>query len=573
MGEEWGSLAPTLSAKAREYAGVPARRKINLAMLGESERRVAELAVTRFGVNSQRLQQTVKALLATQVQGQRLDLLDALTRDQLLTAGQADEIRLILGRTLVDPNSLKHNTAEDDTPKPDIFNATTLPPPADGDDTPRIDLSTTDLNRLGDYLIVRRLGEGGMGSVYLAHQESQNRQVAVKVLGGQHGGNQSAIDRFYREAKSGAMLKHHNIVRNLAVGQDQTTGLHYLVMEFVDGPSLDTLLEQEGKLSVGDAVHIILDVARGLEHVHSRNIVHRDIKPGNILITQSGLAKISDLGLAKRTDEASHLTAARQGFGTPYYMPYEQAINAKAADARSDIYALGATLYHLVVGEVPFTGASPVEIVEKKSIGEYIPASVANPSVPKSLDALLARMMAKEPRHRYQTVSALIVELERSQLSVAVPSFVDADRALHDPIVRQRLATDMQGTVMQMQVPEKPAPASKSWFLRYRDEHGHWHKAKLSTGQIINRQRAGKLPKSTEVSPYANGDFRPLRAYTEFQELIEAAAVPRRPKEMLAETADEERPTAIPGWWWLALGIGVGIVVVVGVLFLLLRSG
>ena len=108
---------------------------------------------------------------------------------------------------------------------------------------------------------------------------------------------------------------------------------------------------------MADAVYIILDIARGLEHVHSRNIVHRDIKPGNILIAQSGLAKLSDLGLAKRTDEASHLTAARQGFGTPYYMPYEQAINAKAADARSDIYALGATLYHLVVGEVPFTGS------------------------------------------------------------------------------------------------------------------------------------------------------------------------------------------------------------------------
>src|SRR5262249_22290853 len=158
--------------------------------------------------------------------------------------------------------------------------------------------------------------------------------------------SQASVDRFYREAKSGALLNHPNVVRNLAVGQDRATGKHYLVLEFVDGASAHALLQRYGRLSVGDAVHIALDTARALEHAHSRSIVHRDIKPDNILITRSGLAKLADLGLAKRTDEASHLTAARQGFGTPYYMPYEQAMNAKYADGRSDIYALGATLYH-----------------------------------------------------------------------------------------------------------------------------------------------------------------------------------------------------------------------------------
>src|SRR5262249_2236095 len=158
--------------------------------------------------------------------------------------------------------------------------------------------------------------------------------------------------------KSGALLNHPNIVRNLTVGQDRATGKHYLVLEYVDGPSAHALLDRFGRLPVGDAVHVALDVARALEHAHSRNVVHRDIKPDNILITTSGVAKLSDLGLAKRTDEASHLTGARQGFGTPYYMPYEQAMNARLADGRSDIYALGATLYHLVTGEVPFPGSS-----------------------------------------------------------------------------------------------------------------------------------------------------------------------------------------------------------------------
>ena len=235
------------------------------------------------------------------------------------------------------------------------------------------------------------------------------------------------IDRFYREAKSGALLNHPNIVRILGVGSDQLTHRLYLVMEYVDGcKRLWICLRQYGRLAVGDAVHLALDIARALEHCHSRNIVHRDIKPDNILITQSGMAKLTDLGLAKRTDETSHLTAARQGFGTPYYMPYEQALNAKYADGRSDIYALGATLYHLVAGEVPFPGKNPLEIVEKKDIGEFLPASFHNPAVPPALDAILNRMLAREPGDRYQTASELIVDMERSRLANPVPSFVDA---------------------------------------------------------------------------------------------------------------------------------------------------
>ncbi len=203
---------------------------------------------------------------------------------------------------------------------------------------------------VGEYRILRRLGEGGMGAVYLGFQEGQNRQVAIKVLADQLASSDAYVKRFYREAKSGEILNHPNIVRGLAVGQDAASRKHYLVLEYVDGPSALALLEKHGRLPVGDAVHVALDVARALEHAHSRNVVHRDIKPDNILITRSGVAKLSDLGLAKRTDEASHLTGTRQGFGTPWYMPYEQAINAKHADARSDIYALGATLYHLVTG-------------------------------------------------------------------------------------------------------------------------------------------------------------------------------------------------------------------------------
>src|SRR3954467_8642228 len=149
-----------------------------------------------------------------------------------------------------------------------------------------------DLRRLGHYRILRRLGEGGMGAVYLGYHEGNDAQVAIKVLGEALAGNQSYVDRFYREAKSGALLNHPNIVRSLAAGQDRATGKHYLVLEFVDGPSAQNLLDGQGRLAVGDAVHVALDVARALEYAHSRNFVHRDIKPDNILLAKSGLAKL-----------------------------------------------------------------------------------------------------------------------------------------------------------------------------------------------------------------------------------------------------------------------------------------
>src|SRR5262245_7552719 len=290
-----------------------------------------------------------------------------------------------------------------------------------------------ELRTLGDYRILRRLGEGGMGAVYLSYDGRNDRQVALKVLNEAFSSNQNYIDRFYREAKSGRLLNHPSIVRTFDVGQDRLSRMHYLVLEDVDGPSAHALTHLHGRLRVRAAAHVALDVARALEHAHSRNIVHRDIKPDNILITRSGVAKLGDLGLAKRTDEASHLTQARQGFGTTAYMPYEQAINAKDVDGRSDIYALGATLYHLLTAQVPFPGESHLEVVEKKSHGHYRPAGSLNPEVPAALDAILGRMLARYARDRYQTASELIIDLERSRLAVPVPSFADPDLAKQDP--------------------------------------------------------------------------------------------------------------------------------------------
>src|SRR5262249_36158842 len=402
--------------------------------------------------------------------------------------------------------------------------------------------------------------------------------------------NQGSLDRFYREAKSGLLLNHPNIVRNITVGRDSATGYHYLVLEYVDGPSALALLERFGKLPVGDAVHIALDIARGLEHAHSRNVVHRDIKPGNILISPSGVAKLADMGLAKRTDEASHLTHARQGFGTPYYMPYEQAMNAKFVDGRSDIYALGATLYHLVTGEVPFPGTNHLEILSKKDIGFSAPAGTLVPDIPAALDDILERMLARDPGGRYQTVSELIVDLERANLAPAVPSFVDEDLALQDPLVRERLTAPAPPTCPDLRGPAAEAKADGRpgnpdiWYLKYRDRRGQWCKARATTQQVVQRVRDGRVPAEVEACHHPRGPFKALAAYPEFQHALAGpnrnGKAPRRepprsgfPRAVLSGVAGDVRPTSLPliSPWLILLAVA-GLAVLTGLAFALFRG-
>jgi serine/threonine-protein kinase len=538
-------------------------------MLSDTEKRAARLAVTRYGADRARVEQAVQAVLRARAGGKAADLLDALAQQNLLTAAQAGELRLSLSATLIDPageTPVRRREPREDDSAPEV--TVVVKPLANGNGATA---DSGELRYLGDYRLLRRLGEGGMGSVYLGYKESEDRKVALKVLSDHLAGSQASVDRFYREAKSGALLNHPNIVHNIAYGQDRPTGKHYLVLEYVEGPSVHALLERSGKLSVGDAVHIVLDVARALEYAHSRNIIHRDIKPDNILTTPSGLAKLSDLGLAKRTDEASHLTATRQGFGTPYYMPYEQAMNAKYADGRSDIYALGATLYHLIVGEVPFPGVNHLEILDKKNMGFYTPASTANPEVPRELDGILDKMLARDPQDRYQTASELIVDLERNRLSAPVPSFVDAERAMQDPVVRERLSLAAQPTCPDLSAQAAAAAPAASgegmWYLRYRDRQGRWCKAKATTRQVEQRLRDGKLARAVEACREAQGEFRPLVEYPEFRAAA-AQARARARQRGPAEGPPGEAPAAalpLPTRWWLLVGLGIGLAAAGGV--------
>jgi eukaryotic-like serine/threonine-protein kinase len=242
------------------------------------------------------------------------------------------------------------------------------------------------------------------------------------VLAPEHAAVPNYLARFQQEGRHGAALGHPHLVRTYAIGHDSAVDLHYLVLEHIDGPSAQELIERHDRLPVGDAVAIVRDVARALQYAHARAVIHRDIKPGNILLIAAGAAKLADLGLAKKTDEPSmSQTLTNQGFGTPFYVAPEQALNARNADPRSDLYALGATLYHLLTGVVPFPGHGPLEIIERKQAGEFIPAHSFNPTVPAPLETILRRLLAHDPNNRYPSATALLADLKRLRLAAALP--------------------------------------------------------------------------------------------------------------------------------------------------------
>jgi serine/threonine-protein kinase len=264
--------------------------------------------------------------------------------------------------------------------------------------------------RLGGFELVDVIAEGGMGTVYRALQKSVMRTVAVKVLKDELARDKEYIARFIREARVVARLDHENIVKCIDMGCDG--GFYYIAMEYVDGEPLDLLLLKEGALGEERAIDIVLQVLRALEHVWLVGVVHRDIKPANIMLTQEGAAKLMDLGLAKSTSGAAFTTSVGFAIGTPAYMSPEQADGNGVADLRSDIYSLGMTFYHMVVGEPPFDDDDPTSVLRMHLERTPEPAHIKNPEVSHDLSAVLARMMARDLDSRYSGPRQLLEDLE-----------------------------------------------------------------------------------------------------------------------------------------------------------------
>lgn len=258
------------------------------------------------------------------------------------------------------------------------------------------------------YEIIKSIGEGGMANVYLANDNILDRQVAVKVLRGDLSGDQKFVRRFEREALSVSKLSHPNIVEVYDVGEEE--GQQYIVMEYIEGKTLKQLIQKRGTLTLPETVDIMSQLTDGLAHAHEAYIIHRDIKPQNIMIIANGVIKITDFGIAMATN-STQLTQTNSVMGSVHYLPPEQA-NGKGSTIKSDIYSLGILMYELLTGTVPFKGDTAVEIALKQ-LKEKLPSiRKQNPTIPQSIENIVLKATAKNPRNRYDNVREMYNDLQ-----------------------------------------------------------------------------------------------------------------------------------------------------------------
>lgn len=258
------------------------------------------------------------------------------------------------------------------------------------------------------YEIIDKVGSGGMADVYKAKCHRLNRYVAIKVLKSEYSSDKNFVSKFRNEAQSAAGLSHPNIVNVYDVGEDN--GLYYIVMELVEGITLKRFIERKGHLEIKEAVGISIQIAQGMEAAHANHIIHRDIKPQNIIISREGKVKVTDFGIAKA---ATSNTVTQNAIGSVHYLSPEQA-RGGYSDERSDIYSLGVTLYEMLTGRVPFAGDNTVSVALLHIQGEATPVRELNPSVSVSLDKIVQKCMQKKQERRYQSASELIQDLKSS---------------------------------------------------------------------------------------------------------------------------------------------------------------
>ncbi|MCA9025965.1 MAG: serine/threonine protein kinase [Planctomycetaceae bacterium] len=443
---------------------------------------------------------------------------------------------------------------------------------------------------LGDFELRKELGQGGMGKVYLAHQISLDRDCALKVMSKELKERPGFVERFLREARSMAKLDHPHVVKCYAVGEER--GKHYVAMELIDGQSMQDWIDEIGTLPIGDAVLITLVCAEALEHAHGLSMVHRDIKPDNILVTKTGLVKVADLGLAKVTDDDMSMTQTGHGLGTPHYMPPEQARDAKHVDARCDVYALGCTLYHFVTGALPFAGDSVVELITNKERGQFKPARQINKNVPERLSLIIDKMMARDPKHRYQSCEELIKDLEALNLANEALSFIQSEKKT---VLRRgsSMPTQRVGGTQVNEPPASPrqqrsnptasrkqtaassprqsqAPTGDLWYVKYEDSTGRIRTSKMTREQILQALKSDKLTLKTRVARSSKEEFVPVGQIPVFEaeanKAVTRIAASRRETNMANAYAKIEKQYNRQKWWRLIGRFRDGTLGIVGLI-------
>lgn len=316
---------------------------------------------------------------------------------------------------------------------------------------------------VGRYVIMDRIGSGSMGRVYKAHHQLMDRVVALKIIAPEIVTNTKIVSRFQREMKLVGRLDHPNVVR--AFDADQIGPTLYIVMEYVNGQSLGQKFRAEGTLAPLDVANYGAQAARGLAHAHEQAVVHRDVKPSNLLLGENGQIKVLDLGLGvllEADEQSTFATADGIAVGTIDYMSPEQACG-KDVDGRSDIYSLGCAMYHLISGRLPFPGSSPVERLGKRLSGRPTPILEARPDVPLGLVQVLERMMATKPHERYATAS-------------------DAAEAL-ESLIRPRGHGSSRKTAKTTEAPVPAAPPPAPKIVTLRPKYPSWFRPLASLAE------------------------------------------------------------------------------------------
>ncbi len=351
-----------------------------------------------------------------------------------------------------------------------------------------LDAESSTMTEIGQYEILAKIAEGGMGTVFKARRRDDGLITAIKIIPPTAARNPVLVQRFKREFNAARQIDHPNVVKAIEFCEGPPSP--YLVMEYVEGESLGQRIEREGKIDEESAVRIMAQVCQGLHRAHKQNMVHRDVKPDNILLTASGVAKLTDLGLVKDIEGEMNLTRTGRGLGTPHFMAPEQFRNAKNADVRCDIYSLGATLYMMVTGKMPFDGCGPLDAWMKKNNSEFPAPRDFAPELSERIDWAIRRSMSANPDLRPATCREFIEDVIGQSTR---PSAVAAQ-----------------------------AQTGDLWYMVYRDDEGTVHTVKGTTDNIRKAYRERLLGDAGNIRACRTkqGPFQSLQSYPEFRDLI-----------------------------------------------------